>query len=222
MNTILITGVDKGIGRALMSTFLAEGYFVIGTFYADRPVSHERLKDFALDLGKPESIASCASAITNLGKPLDILVNNAGILADEEETNVVIEKLRKTLEVNLLGTIDFTQRLLPLMNVGSHIMNVSSTAGSLELVGKVSHFMGHYPAYKISKAALNMYTRTLALELKDRGVTVSSVHPGWVQTDIGGQEADLTPESAADAMYQLAISRPESGGFWFAGKRLPW
>ncbi len=222
MNTVLITGVDKGIGRALMSKFLAEGHFVIGTFYADRPEPHERLKDFALDLGKPESIASCTAVIMSLGKSIDILVNNAGILADEEETNVVIEKLRKTLEVNLLGTIDFTSRLLPLMHAGGHIVNVSSTAGSLELVGKASHFMGHYPAYKISKAALNMYTRTLALELNDRGIIVSSVHPGWVKTDIGGQEADLTPESAADAMYELSVSRPESGGFWFAGKRLPW
>ena len=160
--------------------------------------------------------------MTNFGKQIDILVNNAGILADEEETQVVVEKLRKTLEVNLFGTIDFTQRLLPLLNDGAHIVNISSTAGSLELVGKVSHFMGHYPAYKISKAAINMYTRTLALELKDRGITVSSVHPGWTKTDIGGEEADLTPEQAADGIYQTAVSRPPSGEYWFAGKRLPW
>ena len=222
MKTALITGVDKGIGHALMETFLAEGYFVIGTFFSDRPAPHEHLKDFALDLGKPESIASCVSAITNFGKTIDILINNAGILADEEETQVVIEKVRKTLEVNLIGTIDFTQRLLPLMHEGSHIVNVSSTAGSLELVGKVSHFMGHYPAYKISKAALNMYTRTLALELKDRGIIVSSVHPGWTKTDMGGEEAEFTPAQAAEGIYKTAVSKTETGGFWFAGERLPW
>ncbi|MCR4314320.1 MAG: SDR family NAD(P)-dependent oxidoreductase [Candidatus Uhrbacteria bacterium] len=222
MKTVLITGADKGIGHALMQKFLEEGHFVIALFYANRPEPHENLKDFALDLSSPESIASCVTAITQFGRRLDMLVNNAGILADEEETSVVIEKLRKTLEVNLIGTIDFTQRLLPLMNDDSHIVNVSSTAGSLELVGKVSHFMGHYPAYKISKAALNMYTRTLALELKDRGIIVSSVHPGWTKTDMGGEEADLTPEQAADGIYQTAISRPPSGEYWFAGKRLPW
>ncbi|HLD20486.1 MAG TPA: SDR family NAD(P)-dependent oxidoreductase [Patescibacteria group bacterium] len=222
MKIVLITGVDKGIGHALMETFLAEGYFVIGTFFSDRPEAHEHLKDFALDLGKPESIASCVSAITNFGKNIDILINNAGILADEDETQIVVEKLRKTLEVNLIGTIDFTQRLLPLMSEGAHIVNISSTAGSLELVGKVSHFMGHYPAYKISKAALNMYTRTLALELKDREITVSSVHPGWTKTDMGGEEAELTPTQAADGIYKTAVSHPESGGFWFAGERLPW
>lgn len=222
MNTVLITGVDKGIGHALMRKFLGEGHFVIALFYANRPEPNENLKDFALDLGKPESIASCVWAITNFGRKIDILVNNAGILADEEETSVVVEKLRKTLEVNIIGTIDFTTRLRPIMQDGGHIVNVSSTAGSLELVGKVSHFMGHYPAYKISKAALNMYTRTLALELTDRDITVSSVHPGWVKTDIGGEEADLTPQQAAEGIYDLAISRPESGGFWFAGERLPW
>ncbi|TAL50024.1 SDR family NAD(P)-dependent oxidoreductase [Patescibacteria group bacterium] len=222
MKTVLITGVHKGIGHALMETFLTKGFFVIGTFLRDRPEPHEYLKDVALDLGKPESIASCVSAITNVGKSIDILINNAGILADEKETQVIIDKLRKTLEVNLIGTIDFTQQLLPLMSEGSHIVNVSSTAGSLELVGKASHFPGHYPAYKISKAALNMYTRTLALELEDRGITVSSIHPGWTKTDMGGKEAEFTPEQAAEGIYRLAVSKLESGGFWFAGERLPW
>ncbi|MCR4314357.1 MAG: SDR family NAD(P)-dependent oxidoreductase [Candidatus Uhrbacteria bacterium] len=222
MKTVLITGVDKGIGHALMQKFLNEGHFVIALFHTNRPLSHENLKDFALDLGKPESIASCVTAIENFGRKIDVLVNNAGILADEEETQIVVEKLRKTLEVNLIGTIDFTTRLRPIMQDGGHIVNISSTAGSLELVGKASHFPGHYPAYKISKAALNMYTRTLALELLDRGITVSSVHPGWTKTDMGGEEADLTPQQAAQGIYDLAISRPESGGFWFAGERLPW
>lgn len=222
MKTVLITGVSQGIGKALMEKFLAEGHFVIGTFLQDRPAPHESLKDFALDLSNGGSIASCATAITNFGKKIDILMNNAGILADEEQTQVVVEKLRKTLEVNLIGTVDFTQRLLPMMEDGGHIVNISSTAGSLELVGKVSHFPGHYPAYKISKAALNMYTRTLALELSDRGITVSSVHPGWTKTNMGGEEADLTPQQAAEGIYSVAVSRPESGGFWFAGERLPW
>ena len=157
-----------------------------------------------------------------MGSHIHIIVNDAVIVADEYDTQYFVDKLRKTLEVNLIGTIDFTQRLLPLMSEGAHIVNISSTAGSLELVGKVSHFMGHYPAYKISKAALNMYTRTLALELKDREITVSSVHPGWTKTDMGGEEAELTPTQAADGIYKTAVSHPESGGFWFAGERLPW
>lgn len=222
MKTILITGVGRGIGKALTQKFLQEGYFVIGTFLSGRPDPHENLKDFSLDLSNPASIASCTTAITHFGKKIDILINCAGILADEDETTVVVDKLRETLEVNLIGTIDFTERLIPLIKKSGHIVNISSTAGSLALTGQMaSHFEGHYPAYKISKAALNMYTATLAKRLEDR-LTVSSVHPGWVKTDMGGEDADLTPEQAADGIYQVAISKPATGGFWFAGESVPW
>lgn len=138
-----------------------------------------------------------------------------------EETSVAIETLRKTLQVNLVGTIDFTERMLPLINQGGHIVNISSSAGSLAEVGYESHFPGHYPSYKISKTALNMYTRTLALRLKDN-IIVSSVHPGWVKTDMGGTEADITPEEAAEHIFGLAVSKPETGQFWFNGKKIPW
>lgn len=221
MKTVLITGVGKGIGKALSDKFLTEGYFVIGTFLSTSPTAHERLKVFRLDLSNPKSIASCARAIAHFGRPIDIFINNAGILIDDEETSVKVEKLRRTLEANLIGTIDFTKRLLPLIRRGGHIVNISSRAGSLTLTGKASHFLGRYPAYKISKAALNMYTRTLAYELRNRGITVSSVHPGWVKTDMGGMDADITPEQAAEWIYKLAVSRPPTGGFWFEGKPLP-
>ncbi|HAU66475.1 MAG: hypothetical protein UT30_C0016G0011 [Candidatus Uhrbacteria bacterium GW2011_GWF2_39_13] len=222
MKTVVITGVSKGIGKALCEKFLAEGSMVIGTYFVHSPIIHPHFVGIPLDLAQEDSISSAVVQIKAVGKKIDLLINNAGILADEDQTSVEIEQLRRTLEVNLIGTIDFTQRMLPLLNQKSHIVNISSTAGSLSLVGKVSHFMGHYPAYKISKAALNMYARTLALELADTGIIVSCVHPGWVKTDIGGQEADLTPEQAAEGIYGLAISRPESGGFWFDSKPLPW
>lgn len=222
MKTVVITGVDKGIGKALCEKFLAEEYFVVGTYFAHCSIIHPYFVAVPLNLAQSDSISFVVAQIKTMGKKVDILINNAGVLVDEEQTSVEIDRLRKTLEVNLIGTIDFTQQMLPLLSQESHIVNISSTAGSLSLVGKVSHCMGHYPAYKISKAALNMYARTLALELADTGIIVSCVHPGWVKTDIGGQEADLTPEQAAEGIYSVAISRPESGGFWFAGKPLLW
>ncbi|MBI4437515.1 SDR family NAD(P)-dependent oxidoreductase [Candidatus Uhrbacteria bacterium] len=222
MQAVLITGVGKGIGKALAQKFLQEGFFVIGTFLTGRPEPQESLKDFSLDLSSSASIASCVQAITNFGRTLDVLVNCAGVLLDEDEVATVPEKLRQTLEVNLVGVVDFTERLIPLMKEGGHIVNISSTAGSLALTGEhASHFEGRYPAYKISKAALNMYTATLAKRLAP-AVTVSSVHPGWVKTDMGGQDADLTPEQAAEGIYGVAMSRPATGGFWFAGQRVPW
>ncbi|MBI2473793.1 SDR family NAD(P)-dependent oxidoreductase [Candidatus Uhrbacteria bacterium] len=222
MNTVFITGTDKGIGKALCEKFLAEGFFVIGTYFKEPALVHPQFLGIPLNLADARSISSCVSEIKAMGRTIDLLINNAGVLVDEDQTSVEIDRLRKTLDVNLIGTIDFTQQMLAHLASKSHIVNISSTAGSLSLVGKVSHFMGHYPAYKISKAALNMYTRVLALELADTGIIVSSVHPGWVKTDIGGQEATLTPQQAAEGIYAVATMRPESGGFWFAGEPLPW
>jgi NAD(P)-dependent dehydrogenase (short-subunit alcohol dehydrogenase family) len=223
MKTILITGVGKGIGRSLVEKYLAEGHEVIGTYLSTAPdYSHEQLTVFPLDLADSKSIEDCVAQITALHKKIDILHNNAGAQFDTEETTVVISKLRQTLEVNLVGTIDFTERLLPLMNKGGHIINTSSSAGSLALAGKESHYPGHYPAYKISKTALNMYTRTLSLRLKDQDIIVSSIHPGWVKTEMGGEEADITPSEAAESIYTLALLRPETGKFWFNGEEYPW
>ena len=222
MKNVLITGVSKGIGKALAQKFLQEGYFVFGTSRDGKvDFTNANLSIHQLELTSTASIVKCSSEIINSKKKVDILINNAGGLFDEEETTVIPEKLRQTLEVNLIGPIDFTERILSEVNIGGHIINVSSTAGSLSLAGHESHFEGHYPAYKISKTAVNMYTRTLALRLKDK-IAVSSVHPGWVKTDMGGQEADVTPEEAASNIFKLAISNPESGQFWFNGEKLAW
>ena len=224
MKTVLITGIGKGIGRALTEKFLHEGHVVIGTYLSDTTLpTRDNVSVYQLDLSSAESIARCVRDISVSGKKIDILINNAGVLLDEEETSVVAEKLRKTLEVNLIGTIDFTEHMIPRMNAGGHIVNISSTAGSLEKAGRAdSHYPNHYPAYKISKTALNMYTRALALRLKEKDITVSSVHPGWVRTDMGGPEADMSSEEAAEGIYKIAISKLETGQFLFKNKHVPW
>ncbi len=222
MANIVVTGTGRGIGKALARKFAAEGHSVTGTYLSGDAEKGACEAVWRLDLSSQESIASCAEEIARSGRKIDILVNNAGILLDEDETAVDIPKLRRTMEVNVIGTADFTERMVPLMAEGGHIVNISSTAGSLELVddGK-SHYPGRYPAYKISKAALNMYTRTLAGRLMGHSA-VSSVHPGWVRTDMGGPEADMSPEEAAEGIYALAVARPETGQFWFKGEKIPW
>ncbi|MFA6158694.1 MAG: SDR family NAD(P)-dependent oxidoreductase [Candidatus Paceibacterota bacterium] len=224
MKTALVTGISKGIGLALAKKLQTEGFHVMGTIYTGaKPVGHGEWDVFDLDLSSSESVARCAGDIIASGAQIDILINNAGALLDEDDTSVITDKLRRTLEINVIGTIDLTERLLPCVKAGGHIVNVSSTAASLEQTGHPgSHFPGHYPSYKISKAALNMYTRTLALRLKETGIVVSSAHPGWTRTDMGGPEADITPEEAAENIYEVAISRGETGQFWFKDKKLPW
>ena len=227
MKTVLITGIGKGIGKALADKFLAEGWFVLGTSTnGTAPMQHNNLSMFQLDLTLSGSIAECARSVEGTGKEVDILVNNAGVLLDDEETDIIIEKLRGTLEVNLIGTVDFTERIIPFTNADGHIVNISSQAGSLADIENFTHSHAplRYPAYKISKAALNMYTRTLALSLKHegKGIIVSSVHPGWVRTEMGGDEADISPEESAEAIYRFAVSKPETGQFWFKGEKMPW
>lgn len=221
MKNVVITGISRGIGKALAQKFIAEGYFVVGTsITGEVDYSHDNLSVYKLDLSSPESIEQCTKEIISTEKTIDILINNAGVLLDEEETKVMPELLRQTLEINVIGPIDFTERLLFIVNTGAHIIQMSSSAGSLFLAGHESHYEGHYPAYKISKTAINMYTRTLAIRCKDK--IVSSIHPGWVKTDMGGEEADITPEEAAEHIVNFALSQPETGQFWFNGEKMPW
>ncbi len=218
MKTVLITGVSRGIGRALTERFLENGDCVIGTSTSGTAdFTHARLTVLPLDLSKPDSIRACAERVAGLDAPIDILVNNAGIWGgDEETTDINQATFRRIMEVNVFGLIDFTERVLPFMADGGHVVNVSSRHGSMQTVQ--DPFFGDY---KISKAAVNMYTRVLAARLKDR-VTVSCVHPGWVKTDMGGAEADLEPAEAAAHLFVLANAKVKTGQFWFKGETFPW
>ncbi len=227
MKTALITGVGRGIGKALADKFLSEGWKVIGTVQSTAASTpHKNLSVYQLDLANPLSIAKRAEQIGRMEPRIDVLINNAGIMPDKDEVRVVPSKLRETLEVNLIGTIDFTERIIPIMNKEGHVVNMSSQAGSLAEadIMEDTHEPYHYPAYKISKTALNMYTRTLAVRMdhEKTGIIVSSVHPGWVKTDMGGEEAPTTPEQAAVEIFKLAVSRPETGQFWYNGQKFPW
>lgn len=218
MKTVVITGVSRGIGRVVAQMFLYNGDFVIGTSTSGTAsLAHKNLIILQLDLADPASIERCTEEIKKTNRKIDILINNAGIWSNNEHDPVIhIPMLRKVLEVNLIGTVDFTERLLGSLNQGAHVVNVSSRAGSM---GYAKH--GNNPDYKISKAALNMFTKILAFRLEGRGIA-SSIHPGWTKTDMGGMDADREPEEAAKEIVALANSQVESGQFWFKGEKFPW
>lgn len=228
MKNVLITGVSRGIGKALAQKFLNEGYYVIGTSVSgDADFENENLKVVQLDLTKPDSIEKCVDQIKDMNLKIDILDNNAGMLFDDGETKLSVEKLRETLEVNLIGTADFTEKVLPFVNDRGHVIFTSSSAGSISETDyhTHSHHPNQYPAYKISKAALNMYMRTLAMRLEKEkaGIKVSAVHPGWVKTEMGGEDAPMTPEEAAEDIFKTATDATvETGQFWFKGEKYLW
>ncbi len=218
MKTVIITGVSRGIGKATAQKFLEENWRIIGTSTSSRaPIQHQNIQINKLDLSMAKDIENFAEIIGKGKVGIDILINNAAISLDAGDGSFKLDELRRTFEVNLFGTIDLTEKLIPFINAAGHIINVSSGAGSM------TDFMGAYaPSYQISKASLNMYTKTLADRLKSRKIIVSSITPGWVRTDMGGESAPRDPKDAAEEIYALAISKVNSGFFWYQGKKKAW
>ena len=218
MKKVVITGASRGIGNALVRKFLDKGWFVIGTSTSGKcSINHKNFKCYQLDLTKNTSISKFVKTIQEEHPKIDILMNNAGIAFDLDGMQLDVDVLKKTMEVNLFGLVDLTEQLLPSIAKGGQIINTSSMMGSLSKFGG-----GDSPAYRISKTAVNMYTRILAARLKDGKIRVSSVHPGWVRTDMGGKQAPMLPEEAAKHIYKLVVSDVPTGLFWFKEKRYPW
>lgn len=221
MKTVVITGVSRGIGEALAKKFLNERYKVIGTSTIGKAkINNTNLQLIKLDLSDVSNIKKAGKTILNQAQKIDILINNAGMSADEKLGEMDINVLRKNLEVNLIGLIYFTETLLPHISRKGQIVNTSSVMGSL--TADLSDIELDYPAYRISKTAVNMYTKTLASRVKKREITVSSVHPGWVKTDMGGEGATREPEEAAKEIFKLATTPHETGLFWFDNSKFAW
>ncbi len=225
MKTVIITGASRGIGLAAAKKFLAEGWRVVGTFRASPiPINSENLVSINLDLASPESIARAAKDILKSAPHIDVLVNNAGIILDAHDRTADIEKIRQTLEVDLFGVVDLTEKLLSAMVPGSHIINIDSAYGAFSLPVDDETSTG----YRLAKAALNMYTRILAFRMKTRHIIVSSLDPGWVKTDMGSgavtgvERPDREPEEVAEEIYNLAVSGAETGQFWHKGNKRAW
>lgn len=215
---VLITGISRGIGKTTAEKFLKENWKVIGTSTSGKSnIENVNIHKYKLDLIDRESIKHFVELLYNSGEKTDVLINNSGILIDEGISKLDIDILRKTLEVNLFGLIDLTERILPNINSGGHIINLSSSLGSISKTRS-----SHSQAYSISKAALNMYTRILSAKVEKKLITVSSIDPGWVKTDMGGRNASRSPLEAAEDIFILATSKVETGQFWHRGKKQEW
>lgn len=235
----LVTGGNRGIGYEVARQLAARDITVlIGARNREQGLrAQERLKaegldvDFIpLDVTDAMSIQTAIGRIRDNFRRLDILVNNAGIMVDAmtgiTELNVTI--LLNTLETNAVGPLLLAQAVLPLMRKNSYgrIVNLSSILGSLTDIASPDsvHADVQAPAYRLSKAVLNGITVLLAAELRGTNILVNSACPGWVRTDMGGEQAPLSPEQAADTPVWLA-TLPEggpSGGFFRERQPIPW
>lgn len=222
--TVLVTGANRGIGLELVRQMRARGHQVIGT--ARKPEQAMELKETGarvvqLDVTDSNSIRAMAEQLK--GQRIDLLINNAGMLGHNAQSfaETDFDQVIATFDVNSLGPMRVTQALLPniLAGSGKTVIQISSTMGS------IANNSGGYYGYRASKAALNMLNSSLALELADRGITSVVIHPGWVQTRLGGENAAITVEDSVTGMMQvIAKLGPEDSGRFldYQGAELPW
>lgn len=223
MANVLITGANRGIGLELAKLYAARGNAVTGVC---RETSDE-LEDIAdqvisgIDLTEPGAMNAVVTISEQLLEgPLDILINNAGVFTNETLDDMDFDRIRTQLEINALVPLELTLALLPLMAEGSKIANITSRMGSIADNGS-----GAYYGYRASKAALNAFGKSLAMDLKPRGIAVAQLHPGFVQTRMVGFNGDITPAEAAAGLAARIdeLNLDNTGGFWHSnGQPLPW
>jgi NAD(P)-dependent dehydrogenase (short-subunit alcohol dehydrogenase family) len=208
MESVLITGANRGIGYALAKALVASNFKVLAACRNKESavgleklgVSHRDLvKIVSLDVSSDESVAAAAEEISGR---VDVVVNNAGIMperGDEKITSLDFGHFRSAFEVNVLGCARVIRSFLTHLRRSNRprILNLSSGLGSIAERDSSSYY-----AYAVSKAALNMLTRSLAFELAPEGITIVAISPGWVRTDMGGEDADISPEESAEAIVE--------------------
>ncbi|CAD2213755.1 short chain dehydrogenase [Angomonas deanei] len=234
MKTVLITGANRGIGLETARQMGKLGYAVIvgsrNAAQGEEAVKQLQSEGIAnvesveLDITSDESVKKAYETVHAKHAHLDVLINNAGIAAmnDLQNGQINLDSVLKAMQVNLISVIRVTNQFLELVKAApeGRIVNLSSIMASLTLhPGDISYF-----PYNASKTALNMYTVNLADALKDTKVKVNSAHPGWVQTDMGGEGADLPVAEGAETSVYLATLPADgpTGGFFHKKDSLPW
>ncbi|PQV65304.1 NAD(P)-dependent dehydrogenase, short-chain alcohol dehydrogenase family [Abditibacterium utsteinense] len=227
--TALITGANKGIGFAAAQILAQQGFTVfIGARDAQRGEDAVQnltgkgleARFVALDVADDASVASALKTIENEFDALDVLVNNAGINIDGQRglLEVTADEYRHTFETNVLGVLRVSQAFWPLLQKSDspRVINVSSG------LGRLFDMTNESPAYSVSKTAVNALTRQFA-GLGQEKVSVNSICPGWVRTDMGGEGTTRTPEEGAAIIVKLAtMENPPTGKYLNDAGEIGW
>lgn len=228
----LVTGANRGLGFETSRQLLAKGLTVVmagrdrtSLERARRSLTgpeQDRAALVPMDVTSVASIDAAHRAVAEQIGPIGILVNNAAALLGEdgEVLSISPDDYRHTFDTNVFGVIDVCRAFAPAMvrQRYGRIVNVSSGAGQLATMSTYA------PAYSMSKAALNAFTRILAATYRADGVLVNAVDPGWVRTDMGGPSAPRSPGEGADTIVWLATLPDDgpTGGFFRDRRAIAW
>ena len=230
MINVLVTGANRGLGLGFVTNYLGKNVNVVSTtrdlkssmeLLALKERFPDNLEIFELDLLKESAGDTLANFLGE--RPIDILINNAGVGSTNQHFEAVSPKpWLEVLKVNLIAPLMITQSIINNVKKGSDkkIYFLSSQLGSIG-----DNASGGMYIYRSSKTGLNQVVKSLSVDLKPQGITVVSLHPGWVKTDMGGPNAPVSIDESIEGMTQVIHTTDirDTGRFLnYDGKELPW
>lgn len=228
--TVLITGANRGLGLKFVKQYAQDGWLVIAVCRSPNAAKelneladlHENITLYTLDVSNQTMINDLAEQLHD--RPIDLLLNNAGIYGSFASTidSIDEQEMIRAFQVNTLAPLNLITALLPNLELG----NVKKIASITSKMGSISDNTsgGSYP-YRASKAALNMTMKSVSIELAPKNITVLMLHPGWVQTDMGGPNALISPQESIRGMRKVIdeADLERSGRFLtYNGEELAW
>ena len=222
MAQILITGAGRGIGKALVLEGVSRGHDMIATVRnaRDGQALPGGVTVLQFDVTDHHQLNQVAADWT---QPIDVLVNNAGVIGPERQATLDMDfgGFAETLAINTIAPLAVTQAFLPRLKMSNEpkLVMISSQ------MGRLAYQKSDRIAYRASKAALNKVMQGLATDLFASGVAVQSLDPGWARTDMGGDEADISPEESASGLMDRIeeLTMANSGTFMnYAGEAVDW
>lgn len=219
MPSVLITGANRGIGLEFARQYAADGWDVVATVRESSPeLDSLGVRIENLDMRDFHSVAALGARVD----PLDLLVANAGTYGPKSvESADDGDGWSETFAVNTIAPFLLARSVLPKVAAkGGKLIAISTRMGSI-----ADNSSGGFIAYRSSKSALNSAWRSLAIDIRDRGVIAAVLHPGWVETRMGGPNAPLEPEESVAGMRRLieGLGPEQSGGFFsYDGSEIPW